>query len=282
MKKFQKILKYVMLSALSVAAFVLMTHYYYVGGDNWFGRDLEKVCYGIWCFTFAVCFYDVVSRFRHLWTRIIAAITTSLLLTTIVFLANNFWRYLSINCEFNWEYPIPYGTLMKWDITYTHNYGEYRYPMVFAVIAVLCGLKIFLSHPKIKRIYQGWNDKFCNWLYIKELKKESLSDLYCEAIKGPDTSKLVDYVRNMPLNEDSKSELMNCVDEHQDCFLIYLLFMHYEELLSREEYIKYRMLYADITESCINSKREYYATAKVEFPEVFRRLNDKFDITDKE
>lgn len=282
MKNFRKILKYVMLSALSVVAFILMTNYYYTGGDNWFGRDLEKACYGIWCFTFAVFFYDVVSKFRRLRTRIIAAITTSLLLTTIVFLANNFWRYLSINCEFNWEYPIPYGTLMKWDITHTYGWGEFRYPMVFIIIFVICGLKIFLSHPKIKAVYHGWNDKLCNWLYVKELQKERLSELYHEVVEDPDTSRLVDYVRHMPLSDEGKFELMNFIDEQRDCLLIYLLFMHYEDLLTKEEYIKYRMLYEDITETYINKQKEHFATAKVEFPEMFRKLDDRFNIIDRE
>lgn len=159
MKKGWKITKYTLLALLSLGAFGGMTYYCYNGGNNWLGRDMEKACYGIWCLTLAACFYDIVGKFKHLWARITTAIATSLLLTAIVFLANTFWRYLSINCRFNWECPIPYGEIMKWDITYTYGWGEFRYPMVFIIIFVLCGLKIFLSHPKIKAIYRGWNNK---------------------------------------------------------------------------------------------------------------------------
>ena len=281
MKKFWKILFYVLIILLAITAVIHLTWEFYNEGYTWYSGDYEKVCYGLWGIVITLCFCAIVNKFKHLWSQITVGITTSLFYTALVFFLNNFWRYICINYDFDWEYPIPLSAVMKWDITYTHNYGEYRYPMVFAVIAVLCGLKIFLSHPKIKRIYQGWNDKLCNWLYIKELKKENLSDLYYEVIKEPDTSRLVDYVRNMPLNEEGKSALMNFVDEHRDCFLIYPLFIHYEDLLTKDEYIKYRMLYADITEKCINRKREYYSTAKVEFPEVFRKLDDKFNITDK-
>ena len=282
MKKFWKISKNVIPGLLILATFTYMTWDFYTAGYSWYTRDYEKVCYGLWCAVFAIYFYEIADKFKHLWTKILAGITTSFVYTGLVFFANNFWRYICINHNFNWEHPIPLSVVMKWDITYTHNYGEYRYPIVFAVIAILCGLKVFLSHPKIKTIYHGWNDKLCNWLYIKELKKESLSDLYYEVIKDPDTSRLVDYVRNMPLNEDGKSALMNFVDEHRDCFLIYLLFIHYEDLLTKDEYVKYRMLYVDISETCIDKRREHYATAKVEFPEVFGKLDDKFNITDKE
>ena len=281
MKKVWKITKYTLLAILSLGAFFGMTYYYYTGGNNWFGRDLEKVCYGIWCLAFAVCFHDVEGGFKRLWTRIVSGITTSLLLTATVFLANNYWRYLSINCEFNWEYPIPYSTIMRWDILHTYGWGEFRYPMVFVIIFSICGLKIFFSHPKVKAIYHGWNDKFWNWLYIKNLQKENLSELYHEVVEVPDTSDLVDYVRHMPLSEDGKSKLMNFIDKHQDCLLIYLLFMHYGDLLTKEEYVKYRTLYVDITETYIDKQKEHFATAKVELPEMFRKLDDKFNITDK-
>ena len=282
MKKFRKILFYVIIILLAITAVINLTREFYNEGYTWYSGDYEKVCYVLLCLTFVSCFYSIVNKFKHLWIRITVGISTSLSYTTLVFFLNNYWRYICINYDFDWEYPIPLSAVMKWDITYTHNYGEYRYPMVFAVIAVLCGLKIFFSHPKIKTIYHDWNDKLCNWLYIKELKKESLSDLYYEVIKDPDISRLVDYVQNMPLNEDGKFVLMNFVDEHRDCLLIYLLFMHYEDLLTKEEYIKYRMLYVDITETYINKQKEHFATAKVEFPEMFRKLDDRFNIIDRE
>lgn len=281
MKKIWKILLYVIIIFLAITAVIHLTWEFYNEGYTWYSRDYEKVCYGLWGVVITLCFCAIVNKFKHLWSQIIVGITTSLFYTALVFFLNNFWRYICTNFDFDWEYPIPLSAVMKWDITYTHNYGEYRYPMVFAVIAVLCGLKIFLSHPKIKTIYQGWNDKLCNWLYIKELKRESLSDLYYEVIKDPDTSRLVDYVRNMPLNEDGKTALMNFVDEHRDCFLIYLLFIHYEDLLTKDEYTKYRTLYVYITETYINKRKEHYTGAKVEFPELFIKLDDKFNITDK-
>lgn len=282
MKKFWKILFYVIIILLATTAVIHLTWEFYNEGYTWYSRDYEKVCYVLLCLAFVFGFYAIANKFKHRWTQITVGVATSLFYTALVFFLNNFWRYICINYDFDWEYPIPLGVVMKWDITYTHNYGEYRYPIVFIVIAVLCGLKVFLSHPKIKTIYHGWNDKLCNWLYIKELKKESLSDLYYEVIKDPDTSRLVDYVLNMPLNEDGRSTMMNFVDEHRDCFLIYLLFIRYEDLLTEDEYTKYRTVYVDITETCINKRREHYATTKVEFPEVFRRLDDKFNITYKE
>ena len=165
MKNFWKIFKYVILSALSVAALILTTYYYYIGGDGWFGCNLERACYGIWCITFAACFYDMVDRFIHLWAKIIAAVATSLIYTAFVLFLNNLWRYICINHIFRWEQPVALGTVLKWDLTYTYNYGEYRYPLIFGIIFVICGLMIILSRPKIKAIYRNQYDKLCNWLY---------------------------------------------------------------------------------------------------------------------
>lgn len=280
MKKFWKIAKFVLVGLLMLVTFAYMSCHVYYEWNLWYASELEIVCYAIWLIGFAMCFYAIVDRLERLWAKIAAGTVTSLLYTTVVFLGNNFWKYISINNDFNWEDPFLYSDILRWDIGYTYDYGWLRYPLVFAIMFVICGAKILWTRPRVKIIRESLGARIGYWLYIMELKQQSFGELYFDVVEDNKEDKLFDYVDSMPLNEKNKKMLMRFIDVKKDPYLIYLLFWHFEELITAEEYAHYRNLYVEITEARIKAIQEYYATAKVEFTPPFKRLDDKFGITD--
>lgn len=280
MKKFWKIAKLVLVGLLMLVSFAHMTCNTYYEWDLWYTGELEIANYIIWLIGFTICFYAIADKIERLWAKIVTGAATSLLYTTFVFLANNLWKYISINNDFNWENPIPYGAMLKWDIGYTYKYGWLRYPIVFAIMFVICGAKILWTRPGVIKIREYLDERLGRWLYISELKKQNLVDLYYDVVEDTKEDKLLDYVDNMPLDETNKKMLMRFIDIKKDTYLIHLLFRRYEDLLTAEEYTHYRNLYIELTKAHIKERQEHYAKAKVVFTLPFKRLDDKFGITD--
>ena len=168
MKRFFKVLEYLILIAVSLAAFWAVTKHSSSFLGHYFLKDYELMCYGIWGICLAVVFYHVSDKLKVTWNKITAGAVVSAIYTLLVFFANNFWRYISINNTFNDEIFVPYTAVLKWDITYTEGLGEFRYFAVFLLMYALCGLIIALSHSKTKDVFTRVKDNFYNWLLVEE------------------------------------------------------------------------------------------------------------------
>lgn len=271
------------LSAIfSLLTFTAVTRYYYMGGSGRYGGEYEEVFYAFLGLFFVFCFCIADNKLKTIPKKIAVCVAVSITYTLTVFLINNFWRYICINLSFNWEAPIPYVTFLGWDAMYTDSYGEYRYPILLIIMLILCGLKIFFSHTKTKEVLSKWSNVFLDWLYIQILKRQKITDIYDEYAEDYYDGELIDYVSNMPLDEKHKHQLMEFTDTHKDTLLIILLLARFEDILTLEEYTKYRKLYTDISEEYIANQRAYFAGAKVKYHDVFVKLDSKFNLNKQE
>lgn len=281
MKKFWKIAKFVLIVLLMCATFTHMLCNAYYELNLWYSYELEYVNYIVWLIGFVMCFYALEGKFKKLWSKVTSAAVTSFLYTAVVIFTNSLWKYIFINNDFKWELPITYGTILKLDVSYTYAYGWLRYPIVFAATFAICGAKILWNRPKVKKLRESLEDKLGYWLYICDLKSQRFEDLYYDVFEDSKEDKLLDYVENMRLNEENKQMLMRFIDEKNNPYLIDLLCMRFENLLTAEEYAHYRKLYVVCTKARIKERQEYYATAEVAFSPSFKRLDNKFGIIDK-
>ncbi|MBR3837562.1 MAG: hypothetical protein IKJ74_05375 [Clostridia bacterium] len=281
MKTFIKITSYVLLVAVCVTLFICETRACAKGPYLTSTKELEFLFYGNFCalalLTFGYVFWD---RFS-LKMKLLGAGITSILYTAAVFFANNFWRCLNDNFYFGDRFFVPYKAFLLWDITYTTGYGEFRYPLVFAAMLILCGVVIVFTLPRIKEAVGRLRERISRWGYFGLLRLESLEDLYGEYRWNVAKERLSDYVSQMPLTKKSKERLKSYAIENEDGLLIYLFIKRYEKMLTKEEFEFLRQLFVKEQEECIQSQRETYSTATVANPEVFERLEERFRETGK-
>ena len=275
MKLLKKNWLYLFVTLLAAVGTIHLTLVTFSEWYTWYMSDYEKICYLLWGIAFLMTFRRMAAGCKKLWTKLSAGVGISLLYTAFVFFLNNYWRCVAINGEFAMDPPFSLATVMGWDITYTNRLGEYRYPAVFAVMLALCGLILLWTRSKNPT---KWLDRFLDWLALCDLKKRSLDEVYREAREMPEIDGLVDYINRMLQDEAHKAELMEFMDQHQDRLLIRLFLRRFEELVTREEYLKYKAMYVRLFEAYIKEGREYFNTATVEFTDIFEQLDQKFEL----
>lgn len=281
MKRVWNVAKYSLLAVLSLGTFAWVTYYYDTGGSSWYGRDYEKVCYAVWALALVVCCAAATKRMRALWKKLLAGGATALTYTAVVFLANNFWRHIEIHSFPGMDTYIPFSDVMRWDATFTYGSGGWRYPMVFALMLLLCVLAILWQHFHFHALCCRGEEAFFDWLADRELRKRSLEDIYGEGVEEVYSQQLVKYVSALPQDNRHKEQMMAFVDRHNDVVLIELLLMHYRNLLTLEEYSHYRAKYLALSEAYIEEQKTYYSMAKAELPPICRWLDRKFDLEDE-
>ena len=285
MRKFLKVVKFIIVGALMVIPFTCLAYHLYYRQLDWHDGVFEKICYGIWFVGVAMFFYEIADKFKRVWSKIVAAVSTSLIYTGLVIAGNTLLKYICINNWFGWIDPIPYDAILKSDITLTYAWAWVRYPAVFLLMLVVCALKAFDKLWVFGVLFYDLCEKVENWLYLKDLKKQGLLMLYYDCVEDPEHTpfkKLYDYILNMPLEPKWKDVLKMFITLKKAGFLIPLLLKRYENMLTKDEYNEFKQLYIEYTEAYLEQKREYYANAKVEFNEVFDRLDEKFDTANKQ
>lgn len=125
--------------AFDIAVFTLTTMA--IIGNSWFIRyfetsvfEHEMICYSM----LAVCICVLYNRFCTRKSPALLACLSfgfAILFTFLVFLLNNWWRYLYENARFYWNFQNgwywPFSAVLKSDIKYSIGIGKYRYWLVF-------------------------------------------------------------------------------------------------------------------------------------------------------
>lgn len=110
-------------------------------GNSWFIRyyeasvfEHEMICYSL----LAVCVCIIYNRACMTKPSAVSACLSfgfAILFTLLVFLLNNWWRYLYENTRFYWNFQNgwywPFSAILKSDIKYSIGIGKYRYWLSF-------------------------------------------------------------------------------------------------------------------------------------------------------
>lgn len=278
MKRIGKFLLLVTVISLALVGVVHLTRHVSTEYVTRYARDCEKVCYGLCGLSITLLFTWSVGRVKRLWMQVFAAVATSVVFTSLVFLLNNFWRYVSILHLDGGECPFSLFDVMKWDITYTYHYGALRYPILFFSMLAVCGMILVLSHPRTQRWFRALWDKVERWLFVMHLKRQSLADMYYLYAEEGDICSLMDYVGCMPLDESHKAEGLAFVNAQGDLVLLYMLVKRYADILTREEYVMCRNLF-------LTTIRERWMTKvsnEIALPDIFQQLDEKFGFSESE
>jgi len=268
-----------------VGVFLLVVWYVYTlssicrDGDQMYTRICEYACYTIWGFIFAELFYAITQRFKRIWIKIAVGSLVSLIFTATLFLANNLCRYAAINARFGGCIFTSYASVLKIDI----DYGLYRYLGVFSLMLMLCMGKLLLTQPRAKAIYGSLAERLKAWFWYGSLSAEMVEDIYCGASEDMFCLEwFFECVQNMPRDESYKKMLISCIEKHPDWMLVRLLLHRFGELMTREEYTKYRELYMKTGEEYIGQKSEYYNSLKENMASSLKELDARFSGEEKE
>jgi len=278
MKRSIKVLKLSLPAALSLAAFVFVTSYYFRENFCFEGPYFEKICYGVWCVSTGVYFSALAKRIKGVAVKLTAAFLTSGIFTAAVFFANNFWTYICFNGEYSFDYHVPYFAFLKQDILYNFADGEFRYPLVFAIMLAVCIFTVFRVGRFLVSKLGICFDCLAETLYDLTLSLESLEELYCDAVGDEADNRLNEYVSRMPVNQSGKKEMMDCIDKYNDPKLIELLFSRFGGILEIHEYTSYRKRYLMLEEKRINELLEQNLARTARLPESCRALDERFGI----
>lgn len=185
-------------------------------------------------------------------TKVFVSLGLASVFTVSVFFINNYFRYLHWNSVlFNWRHIFPYNIFLKSDIAYKVGYGEYRYIVAFLAMC-LSNLAIILLLKRVVPLLTKWIRK---WGYrcierafkVREDKEARLEYCLQRLINGADYIDFVCEIDSMPIDNESKEfliKLINKYDGNRETIKLYqALFTKYKQLLSQEEYLKYRQRY---------------------------------------
>jgi len=199
--------------------------------SDWYGLLYEK--YENLCYCFCVgcvisvycCILKWLESRKH---KIFAAVGFSVIATGIVYLVNNYWKYLCFNAMFNWESPLNFGYFLKYDLTYSIGLAEFRYPVLFIGVFVLCLACIWFFSKKIFQNFYFFSD-------IDSDEELSLEYYVGRYMNDMAYQEMQDYMSQMPIDELAKQEVIEAIESYDLEELYEMLFEKYGELLTEEE-----------------------------------------------
>ena len=164
--------------------------------------------------------------------RIIFAIGTALCYTIALWFLNSYWLYLHTNSRLPFVL-MSYKDMLWSNLTYTYSWGEWRYPLAFALMLILCLLLPWVKE-KLKPIgeYIGEYifEKFLNLLSEEETTSSTIADyLYHK-------NALISWYLNVPKTPEAKDELKQYAFEADEMLLYGLLIAHFADQMTEEEY----------------------------------------------
>ncbi len=160
--------------------------------------------------------------------RIIFAIGTALCYTTTLWFLNSYWLYLHTNSRLPFVL-MSYKDMLWSNLTYTYSWGEWRYPLAFALMLVICLLLPWVKE-KLKPIGGYVLNKFLDLLSEEETTSSSVEDyLYHK-------NALISWCFNMPKTPEAKDELILYALESDDPFLYELLLTCFSDQMTSDEY----------------------------------------------
>lgn len=133
---------------------------------------LERYFYAALALFTLLIFDSICRRPKGRWQKVATGGVISLIFTATLFLANNLWRYLGYNSLFGWDEEIPYTLFLATDITYTYKWGFIRYPLVFCLMAGICGVYLLVTSAKAKRLCKTLIQKGEQWLFLQCEKED--------------------------------------------------------------------------------------------------------------
>jgi len=259
----KKVLKYVLLIGLLVGGFSFITQYYCLGADNRSAKNFEMLFFGLLGLILFAVFCDLENKIKTLWIKATVAAAWSAIYAAIVFVINNFWRYIDLKLQFDDAFS--FEAVLKWDAAYTGGLGCFRYLILFAVMFAFCGFKIFISLPKSKAVLSEWKSAIYDRIYMDDESEDidaddemDFTDWFIDGEGQEDVKTLSGLNDVFPYTEEGKTKVMNMIDEDEWEFWIYLLFKRYGDMLTKEEYLKYRDMYIKANEEFIQKNRDRF------------------------
>lgn len=279
----KKIIKYSILSLISALLIIWVSRIYYKYPYNWdITMGFERAAYISLTLTCISFFVDITRKIKHRWGRMSVFTMGALIYTVGIILLNNYWRWIYLNGIFGWreEYFFSYKSVALEDLKYCYGLGEYRYPLVFvAVLGILVLIDLFKD-----KVVQIW-EKLYEWMYRNGIIDDKLKQSFLDA-RFYAVYRFQSCVENMPHNETGKRRLMELVDKYEkykEAGPVYMLLKVYGDMLTREEYIKYRHLYYECLVAYIErvETRSFLNEPQKELLPVLRELDLKFGIERK-
>ena len=156
---------------------------------------------------------------------------------------------------------------------------KYPYPVYFVVLLLLCGGKILLTLPSVKEWLEMAEDWLAERIILVEMRHATLEESFQRMWEGDGLEQFFDHVNRMPDTRDGMKEMTDLIERlPEDTLLIAALFEKYKDLLTREEYEKYRALYMERGNAKIEERRAYYNAAVVRLPRCCWELDRKFGV----
>ncbi len=239
----------------------------------------EQIAYCVFAFAFVVLVRASTSRIKGLGVKLGIFAVCSLVFSTGVFFANNLWKYLSFNSVFpQGSDGLTYKSFLISDLSYNYGLGEYRYLFVFALMLAALTVIELLMRKGLKARFDRWSESLHEWICMKSFISDDLEDLYLEAREYA-IKRVIRYVDDMPHTEKGKRKLMALAYDYEEAGPVYLLLKKYGDMLTREEYIKYKKLYSERFDKYIK-KRKAYDEKRRNITAIITELDDKFGIKD--
>ena len=157
MKKF---LKYVILLSVTVGLGLLTRKLYMEIGIVYMLERWERVFYVAGAILFTVLACDIAERIRTIWGKVLVVSGISLFYTVVVFLLNNYWRFIVFVYHYHWEEPRAYAILLRQDLRYARGIGAFRYPLLFLGLVTMCAGVLFIKRLIKEKNYVEYNGDF--------------------------------------------------------------------------------------------------------------------------
>lgn len=197
----------------------------YYETQSFFHEQFEIPCYCLCVFCLFNVYYFISKKMLKWRYKISLAALFSIVATGTVFILNNLWKYFDFNAMFDWVNPLSFAYFLKYDLTYSIGFSEFRYPFMLLAVFLLYLLVSWLI-PKIKRLFSS--DNILSFLsIICAPEDEEVDSVSCdESMSG---------LHETLENDKMKRELITAINSDEWVKVYNILIEKHSELLKPEE-----------------------------------------------
>lgn len=192
-------------------------------------KELENGLYSMMALIFYRLYINVKKLTKaSMKRRITLAIGVALCYTVALWFLNSWWLYLETNSRLPFVL-MSYKDMLWSNLTYTYSWGEFRYPLAFALMLIICFALPWVKR-KLKPLGEYVLNRFLNLLSEEETTSSTIADyLYHK-------NALICWCFNKPKTPELKDELILYALESDDPFLYELLLTYFSDQMTSEEY----------------------------------------------